>query len=238
MRRSHFTIPFSGFFLCLTLISGCSQKFQDVNDTAKLALLGDDDTVLSTSKIEQLPYASMYARIGDGPQAFMVLAFAEHNSVQNTQPSSLEISQTIQLKWLSADKGLIVTQAGRIIKTASLSEGNLIAINSKTTDPLALGLHKSSTPKYWTRTIDWQPGYHFGYTLRSTFSNGIEQIVMVNQKPTKSLYYTESVNVPSIEQSYQNEFWVDPQTGAVLKSRQKLAPNLPVVEFSILKPFS
>ena len=81
MRRSHFTIPFGGIFLCLTLLTGCSQKFQDVNDTAKLALFGDDDTQLSAQAINQLPYASMYARIGDGPQAFMVLAFAEQDIV-------------------------------------------------------------------------------------------------------------------------------------------------------------
>ncbi|MGR5154528.1 YjbF family lipoprotein [Photobacterium swingsii] len=237
MRRSHFTIPFGGIFLCLTLLTGCSQKFQDVNDTAKLALFGDDDTQLTAQAINQLPYASIYARIGDGPQAFMVLAFAEQDIIVSAQNSPNGRTAT-QLKWLSADRGLIVTQAGRITKTGSLSQGNLVATTSATMDPLALGLHQDSTPKTWTRTLDWQPGYHFGYTVNSTFSNGSEQVIVVNEHSVQSLYFTEEVNVPSLEQSYQNEFWLNPKTGAVIKSRQQLAPGLPVVEFSILKPFS
>ena len=237
MRRSHFTIPFGGIFLCLTLLTGCSQKFQDVNDTAKLALFGDDDTQLSTQAINQLPYASMYARIGNGPQAFMVLAFAEQDIVSSSQTSANQPNAPL-LKWLSADRGLLVTQAGRITKTLSLAQGNLVATSSTTIDPLALGLHRASTPKTWTRTLDWQSGYHFGYTVNSIFSNGYEQEIIINEQPIKSLYFTEDVNVPSLDQGYQNEFWLNPVTGAVIKSRQQLAPGLPVVEFSILKPFS
>ncbi|KMV28503.1 lipoprotein YmcC precursor [Photobacterium swingsii] len=237
MRRSHFTIPFGGIFLCLTLLTGCSQKFQDVNDTAKLALFGDDDTQLTAQAINQLPYASMYARIGDGPQAFMVLAFAEQDIILSAQDSTNDRTAP-QLKWLSADRGLIVTQAGRITKTASLTQGNLVATTSTTIDPLALGLHQALTPKTWTRTLDWQPGYHFGYTVNSTFSNGSEQVIVINDQPVKSLYFTEEVNVPSLGKSYQNEFWLNPKNGTVIKSRQQLAPGLPVVEFSILKPFS
>lgn len=237
MRRSHFTIPFGGIFLCLTLLTGCSQKFQDVNDTAKLALFGDDDTQLTAQAINQLPYASMYVRIGDGPQAFMVLAFAEQEIIVSAQNTANDSTAPL-LKWLSADRGLIVTQAGRITKTTSLAQGNLVATTSATMDPLALGLHQASTPKTWTRTLDWQPGYHFGYTVSSTFSNGSEQVIVINEQPIKSLYFTEEVNVPSLGQGYQNEFWLSPKTGAVIKSRQQLAPGLPVVEFSILKPFS
>lgn len=229
---------FSLFPLILTVavLTGCTQKFNDVNDTIKLALLGEPDTNVSQQKIQELPYASIYARVYDGPQAFMVLALAEPKvSLDRHQTLT---PQTFQLKWMSSDKGMLVTENGRLVKTLNLPQGNLIETFSSQPDPLALGLHRPSTPTTWHRSIDWQPGYHYGYTLSSEFTRQKDAVITLGNTPIEALHFSETVTVASLDVIYQNEFWLHPQTGKVLKSRQKIAPSLPYVEITLLKPYS
>lgn len=220
--------------VCLSL-SGCSQRISALNDTIKLALLGNEDVVLTPEQVSANPYASIYVKIEDTAQAFVVLAFAESkislSSVKNA-PEALE------LKWLSADKGMLVTVNGRLVKTHNLLMGNLAAVESDTPDPLLLGLHLSSTPKTWTRTLDWQPGYHYGYQAKSEFKLISDENILINGTPTQALHFSESVSVDALNIQYQNEFWLDPQTGSVIKSHQKIAPNLPFIDITLLKPFA
>lgn len=228
--------------LCLSLvivsalITGCSQKFNDVNDTIKVALFGEADIRLDQDDVNSLPYASIYAKVSDGPQAFMVLALAEPKARLTKHQATPQ--QTIQLKWMSSDNGMLVTENGRLVKTLNLPQGNLIETTSSQPDPLVLGLHLPSTPTTWQRMIDWQPGYHFGYTLQSEFTRQKDAVIIVNEKPIEALYFTETVTVSSLNTEYQNDFWLHPQTGKVLKSRQKIAPSLPYVEITLLKPYS
>lgn len=220
------------------LLSGCSQKFQNVSDTFRLAVRGDDDTVKSSAWIEQLPYASMYARIGDGPQAFMVLALAEPATVLASPktPTHSE-APAMQLKWLAADKGMLVTEHGRLVKTLNLPLGNLVQVTAATPDPLALGLQLPTTPTTWTRRIDWQPGYHFGYQLTSRFEDKGLVTITINTIAQSARYFVETVNVPSLDLQFDNAFWIDPASGQVLKSRQLIAPGLPEVETQLLKAY-
>ncbi|MEJ2767030.1 YjbF family lipoprotein [Photobacterium sp. MCCC 1A19761] len=233
MRPSRPPQIYGVLFLLTLLVSGCSQKFNNVNDTLRLALLGETDIHKSHLEIQSLPYASMYARLGDGPQAFMVLALAEPKFGSNPDQQ-----QSVQLKWLSNDQGMLVTEHGRLIKTLNLPTGNLLMTQSTTTDPLALGLHLAKTPKRWQRRINWQPGYHFGYQLHSKFSNRGTAVILINESPVETLHFTEHVTVESLALNFDNDFWLHPQTGTVLKSRQKLAPGLPYIEMTLLKPFS
>ncbi|EAS44623.1 YjbF family lipoprotein [Photobacterium profundum] len=215
-------------------ITGCSQKFNDVNDTLSVALFGDDDTELASDDVERLPYASLYAQVDDGPQAFMVLALAE--SALSLTPESP--NTRTQLKWVSSDKGMLVTESGRLIKSMNLPQGNLIDTYSSQPDPLTLGLQRASTPMYWQRTIDWQPGYHFGYQLTSRFLRQDNAVIMINERPIETWHFIESVTIDALDTHYQNQFWIDGKTGKVLKSQQTLAPGLPVINMTLLKPYS
>ncbi|MDX1303646.1 YjbF family lipoprotein [Photobacterium sp.] len=236
MRLKKKTITLLSSLLLAMGLTGCSQKFNDVNDTVKLALLGEKDIQLSAYDVEQLPYASIYAQIDNGPLAFMVLAFAESKHIIDIP--SADYRSDVQLKWLSADRGMLVTEHGRVVKTHNLPQGNIVASHSNQPDPLALGLHLNSTPTSWQHTLDWQPGYHFGYQLNSQFEQQGAAVIMIKEKPVEVLHYIERVSVSSLGLSYDNDFWVHPYTGKVLKSRQKMAPDLPYVDITLLKPYS
>ncbi|MFB9936334.1 YjbF family lipoprotein [Photobacterium aphoticum] len=229
------------------MLTGCSQKFNDVNDTMQLALFGNADVTLSQDDINNLPYASLYASIDNGPQAFMVLALAEstpvwgkaaYQNATSVSTTSTNSTSPIVLKWLSSDKGMLQTQSGRLVKTLNLPLGNLVSLHSSETDPLQLGLHLAGTPRSWQRQLDWQPGFHSGYQAISHFYQQDNQIILVNQQPVETLHFTEEVSVPALDVTYTNTFWLRPDNGQVVKSRQKLAPDLSYVEMTILKPFS
>ncbi|MDV5172143.1 YjbF family lipoprotein [Photobacterium rosenbergii] len=230
--------------LLLLTLTGCSQKFNDVNNTVNLAFFGDKDVSLSTEEINKLPYASMYARVDDGPQAFMVLAFAEDRAtlgltdVAGFSASSSPKPQRTQLKWVSADKGMLITENGRIVKTLNLPSGNLVSSHSKQTDPLALGLHLATTPTHWQHAIDWQPGYHLGYPVNSEFTFIADEILDINGTTQPTKHYIERIFIPTLDIEFDNHWWIDPSNGAVIKSKQKLAPNLPYIELILLKPFA
>lgn len=216
-------------------VTGCSQRISALNDTIKLAFIGEDDVKLTTEQVKANPYASIYAKIGDTPQAFVVLAFAEPKAtLSHIRPAP----DTTELKWLSADNGMLVTVNGRLVKTHNLLDGNLAAVESRDPDPILLGLHVSSTPKTWTRTIDWQPGYHYGYKVSSQFNFIAEENILINDTPTQLLHYSEAVSVEGLNIQYQNDFWLRSDNGHVVKSRQKIAPNLPFIDITLLKPFA
>ena len=212
----------------LLLLSSCSQKIKNINQTISFAFLGTTDIDKSSNYINELPYASIYARIGDNSQLFMVLAFAEKNHITNL----------LQMKWVSNDRGMLITENGRLVKTINLPNGNLLNIHSDEPDPLSLGLHLNQTPKNWSRKIDWLPGYHIGYQLDSTFKFDNSQKIKVNGTLISTLMFIETVTVKEIHYQYKNTFWINPHSGKVIKSQQYIAPSLPLIEITILKPFS
>ncbi|KJF92730.1 lipoprotein YmcC precursor [Photobacterium angustum] len=218
-------------FNIVFIATGCSQKISNVKDTVELAIYGTPDITKSRYEIAQIPYASTYAKIGDHNQIFMILALAEP-VLDNTKSSAT------QLKWLSSDNGMIVTEHGRIVKTVNLPDGNLVNTYSEKPDPLSLGLQLSSTPTHWQRTIDWQPGYHSGYTLNSVFTYKKPETLYVNGKYHATLKFIETVQVKELNTSYLNMFWIEQTTGNVVKSRQIIAPSLPSIELTPLKPFA
>lgn len=215
------------YFAIIILLSGCTQKIKNINKTISFAVLGEADINKSPDYITELPYASIYARIGKNPQLFMVLAFAEKNHITNL----------LQLKWVSNDRGMLITEYGRLVKTINLPEGDLLEVNSDHPDPLSLGLHLDKTPKIWSRKIDWQPGYHIGYQLNSMFEFDTLQKININGTLTSSLKFIETVTVKEINYQYKNIFWIHPHSGIVIKSQQYVAPSLPLIEITILKPF-
>ncbi|WP_158174555.1 YjbF family lipoprotein [Grimontia hollisae] len=217
----------------VSLLSGCSQKYQDVQDTLSLALFGYDDVTLPPEQVIDLPYASLYATVEGSAQAFLVLAYAEKTF--STNPA---LSGTHRLKWLSANNEMLVTESGRLVKTVNLLGGNLTASYGDEADPLALGLLNASTPRTWARQVDWQPGNYSGVTLNAVFEPRGLQTIMVNEKPVEALLFIESVSAAELGVQFENAFWISPSSGRVIASRQTPAPGLADIEITVLKPFA
>ncbi len=219
------TFPIQKQFLLifiLSLLTGCSQKAAITGETIQQALWGTDDINLDRQHISDLPYASSYVKINNSARIFMVLAFAEEN------PHSGDM----QLKWMSADNAMIVTENGRVIKTLNLPQHNLSAVTPR------FGLFNfSSSQKQWRAIYDWQPDYNYDHTaLINSYQNGQQWVRSTLWKKRLNVWQ-EDIKFVGSSQHMQNVFWADDQ-GQVLKSQQWLIPNQLYIEQEILKPYS
>lgn len=212
---------FTVILFVIAVISGCSQKYTDINATLKEALYGGENVIFDKDEIETLPYASMKVRINDGPYILMVLAFAD----------STPNSDTIALKWMSADGAMIIMEHGRIIKTLNLYSENLVDVSIETAKE-----NPNSASSHFTAIYDWQPDYTFN------------QVVSVTSEPqntalTSSLIWEkeltlihESLTFSNRDIDVDNYYWLDADKN-VLKSSQWLIPNKLHIEYEILKPY-
>ncbi|MFJ5386429.1 YjbF family lipoprotein [Pectobacterium sp. CHL-2024] len=203
------------------LLTGCSQNMEQVGKTFKLAFLGQDDTHVTAKQVANTPYASAYLKVGKAPQAFVVLAFAEQN----------------QLKWIGADKNIVATQHGRLVKTQGFGE-DITYVDNLQQDPLTLGLLKTSTPITWQSRVEWAQVFRGGYDTRSVFQARGKEIVKILDTSRELLRFDEQVTVPALNESYTNSYWLDPANGSVVQSQQYMGPGMALVTFTVLKPYA
>lgn len=203
----------------LSSIFGCTQKFNDVSATVQEAYGNYIDVELTPEEIEAVPYASAYLKIGNQKQVFVVLAFAEQNP----------LTGNTQLKWVSADKAMVVTENGHIVKTIGLQTTNLAGIYGN--------VPAYSTPSVqYSLSYDWADKYRYGFPAKVERSRRGEENVVTPISSTVTDVYAEVVTFTSLEKSVENQYWVNGK-GEVVKTRQHLGPNMVPVELTILKRY-
>lgn len=213
--------------LGLLLLSGCSATSSDTYATLRYALLGVDDVEVTSEKVRELPYASAYLRVGNNPQALVVLAFADPDG---------------SLSWVSSDNKLFVTKSGRLSKTVGL-ENDLYLVASPWPDPLQkiakgpddvlnLGVMR------WQYNAEWEKDYVSGYNMQAQFISAVPEKLLILDKSHDVVLIDELIRVGQGQNSWHNYYWFEPGTGRILKSQQQLGPGLPVIEMTILKPYA
>ncbi|RCW24325.1 MULTISPECIES: YjbF family lipoprotein [unclassified Vibrio] len=204
------------------LLFGCTQKFNDVSATVQEAYGNYIDVEMTPEEINAVPYASAYLKLGSQKQVFVVLAFAERNPLNGK----------IQLKWVSADKAMIVTENGHIVKTIGLQNGDLAGVYGDVPD-----FSSDSASMSYTLSYDWAKQYRYGFPANvNRFYAGKETLTTSISSAMTSIY-KEVVEFSSLSQTVENYYWVDEQ-GQVVKTLQHLGPNMIPVELTILKGYS
>ncbi|EGQ8490165.1 YjbF family lipoprotein [Vibrio alginolyticus] len=204
----------------LSLTFGCTQKFNDVSATVQEAYGNYIDVELTPEEIEAVPYASAYLKIGTQKQVFVVLAFAEQNP----------LTGNTQLKWVSADKAMVVTENGHIVKTIGLQTTNLAGIYGN------VPAYSAPSVQY-SLSYDWADKYRYGFPAKVQRSRQGKETVITPISSTSTDVYTEVVSFTSLEKTVENQYWVNGK-GEVVKTRQHLGPNMVPVELTILKGYS
>ncbi|WP_045482914.1 YjbF family lipoprotein [Vibrio owensii] len=208
------------FLPVLSLTFGCTQKFNDVSATVQEAYGNYIDVELTPEEIEAVPYASAYLKIGSQKQVFVVLAFAEQNP----------LTGNTQLKWVSADKAMVVTENGHIVKTIGLQTTNLAGIYGN------VPAYSAPSVQY-SLSYDWADKYRYGFPAKVQRTRQGKETVITPISSTVTDVYTEVVTFTSLEKSVENQYWVNGK-GEVVKTRQHLGPNMVPVELTILKGYS
>ncbi|MGU5889744.1 YjbF family lipoprotein [Aeromonas hydrophila] len=213
--------------LGLLLLSGCSATSSDTYATFHYALFRGGDVQVTTEKVRELPYASAYLRVGDNPQALVVLAFADPDG---------------SLSWVSSDNKLFVTKAGRLYKTVGLGN-DLYLVSSSWPDPLQKMADSpddvlNPDAMHWQYNAEWERNYVSGYKMQAKFISAVPEKLLILDKSHDVMLIDELVNFGQGQNSWHNFYWFERSTGRILKSQQQLGPDLPVIEMTILKPYA
>jgi hypothetical protein len=140
-----------------------------------------------------------------------------------------------ELHWVSADRGLVATRHGRLVRTVGFPS-DLKLTRDLTPDPVASGLHRLDSEARHVRLVDIQPGDRFQVPVHSTLHVvGQEEIEILDLR-FSTVRVTESNTAGALDWRFRNEFWADTETGLVWRSIQHFAPALPPLEIEVLKP--
>ncbi len=149
----------------------------------------------------------------------------------------LATSEQGQQKWVTADKNMVVTQNGRVVKTIGFNE-DIVYVSNVSRDPLFQGLLKSDTPKKWHYKTVWSQVFKGGYEQFSEFESKGYETVTVLEKSRQLHRFDEKVTVPALNKTYTNNYWLNPENGMVIKANQHIGPDLALIQFTILKPYA
>ncbi|MDE2135350.1 MAG: YjbF family lipoprotein [Alphaproteobacteria bacterium] len=162
-----------------------------------------------------VPYASMGVRLGDSPEAMIILAGDAGG----------------QRLWTSAAGVAIMTNDGRIVRTSGF-EHNLGGYESRVGAPGENGV----------QVVRWQADFTDLnlYSVLITCRDrpvGDETIVILG-KSIRTRHVVESCasDASRLDWSFENTYWTDPVSGLVWRSIQHVHPQLDAIETEILRP--
>jgi hypothetical protein len=204
------------------LLGGCitSPAVNNAFDVAKVQIFGHPDLPLRRSTVAKLPYASMTARVGKGPQALLLQARSDGD----------------EQHWISGlDRSVLALRGGRVVKTFGFPK-NLKNTRADKIDPVDRLLHKLEGTVRHTRYIDLDLGAHFGLVIESVFESLGPRKVRIVELDFDTILVREQNTARTLNWHFENLYWVDPADGFVWKSRQVIARSFPPVHFEILKP--
>lgn len=154
-----------------------------------------------------------------GGEAILILARAEHG----------------QLGWYGSGHDIVYTRDGLVVKTVGLPQ-NLDGSAFPAENPFRKGLQHLRTPLEYTRRMDWSPGYRYGVIVNARLEpKGLEDVDILGT--VRSLRRVdEALSAPGLGIHMTNRYWIDPADGFIWKSRQYVAPGVPL-ELIQLQPY-
>ena len=183
------------------------------------AFSGGDETPITRNRINKIPYATMSAKVGDGPRALIVLGRADG----------------FNLHWFAADRTVMVTRHGRLVRTAGLPF-NLKGTRLLGDEPLTtMGRRREGVPPY-KREIDLAPPNRYGVIIDATVEELGPETIEISELSFETVAYRESCRARDMDWKFTNFYWVSPSNGLLWKSLQHAHPEIPAIELQLLKP--
>lgn len=192
----------------LSFLSACSNPLRTHYVNIQLAILLNQDAEFSIEEVRKSPVDVALIKSADRPVAVIAKAFNELGSE----------------KWISEDKAMLIIKDHRVQRTVGFKNDQL-AIFSSENDPL--GNIASVANKSWYWEVDWSVG-EYGYPVNSTFSVMTESVnIMGNSFNTLHIVEEASYDKANgwvVDKDWANHYWIDVESGLLLKTSQKAAP--------------
>lgn len=173
----------------------------------------------TTRDVERVPFATLGVRFGSAPEAMVTLAAIETDR---------------RLVWISADRRMLVTRGGRVLRLIGLVDDVAIRPDDGA-DPLLHGLVGRTGPlaARWTVAYPKRQIFDIPVTAEMTLAGRTEVKTLYETLPATR--WVERARARVAGWTFENEYWVT-SDGRIRKSRQYLSPELPPIDLIVLRP--
>ncbi|WP_236685842.1 YjbF family lipoprotein [Pseudoxanthomonas suwonensis] len=199
--------------LAAAVLGGCSNTTLDiVRDVAgSRADIAPDAEAIAAS-----PYARIQVK-GAGVSAVMVLGNDDDG----------------RLSWYSDRRHVVFLRDGLLVGSAGLGR-DVDGIHVEGDNPFLDLARLDGQPVAVARRYDWREGYRYGVPVTGLLQRRGTQAVEILGTTRTLVHFEETLRGPGVDA--RNEYWADPDTGFIWKSRQLLAPGVSL-EIVQLKPY-
>jgi hypothetical protein len=196
--------------LSLLLLASCSTD-SDVVQAGNLlwrAVAGSNEKI-PRERAAAVPYATMGLELGPNPQALLILG-------QRRDEES---------DWFAGDQLFVATRRGRVIRTAGLPY-----------DLGGVGTLPAAGDTLPIFTFDFPDLSIFGAPAQCARRDAGGENVEILGASIATRRIVEHCEVPALKWKFDNEYWEDPATGYVWRSRQYIHPKSPPIVLEVLRP--
>ena len=158
------------------------------------------------------------------------VAAVHYAQIKVTTPSSEGVMAKLRQQgdlqfWVASGKQVLLMRDGLVVRSIGL-QPSLDGTRFDGESPFKRGLQHVVDGETSTRWIDIYEGEQVGLMVKSRFTRkGLETVTIVDQRYVAQRI-DEEFEIPALGFSATNRFWVRPDDGLVLQSRQYLTPEL------------
>jgi hypothetical protein len=206
--RSRFAIGGLGL-LAAVLLAGCAAgPVQIYQDVLREAFSTPPDAEVSDAMLANTTFAYSHARIGDGPQMVLVLAYREFG----------------EDKWVTAGGQMVVLRGDRIVRTVGLRT-DLAGVSATAPDPVGRTTPRELLTSQWEAVLDWAGQAGAGYRMHTRYrDHGLEAVELRSGDSRELHLVEERVRLEPGDIRYSNWFALD-ESGRVVRSQQQVHPD-------------
>ncbi len=203
-------------------LAGCGSEsgsalhdYKKILDSAFAGSLGKNRVTLEQAAA--IPYASMGWRLNGGNEAILVLATDNGHE---------------QL-WTSAAHVVLTTQDGRLKRTVGLPH-DMTGLVPKSSGEAMAPAKALQGPFSQEFVADFAGFYNVSLSCRAT-SKGMRMIEILG-KALKAIRVEEDCHSTTLNWSFVNIYWIDPEKMLVWRSHQHVHPGGDEVDTEVLRP--
>ncbi|MBL4833206.1 MAG: YjbF family lipoprotein [Pseudomonas sp.] len=202
--------------LAAILLPGCNSLMNNSYETIKLAISGPEPLV-TAEYVHQLNRPALVVRLAQS-EALLVRAAETRGAAE----------------WHGV-KQMLVTHNGRVIQGAGLPEASNLIAPLAPDDPFDGDLRNIGQGEI-VRLVDYPDRYLTGVPQIATYELGRLETVVVMGEELRLQRLDEHISMPTIDFATTNAYWFDPASGRVISSIQQLAPSLPPMSLTEVRP--
>ena len=191
-------------------LSACNPLMQGSLDTFGASLRGPASLEVTQAQVDALPYYQIQVTTEYGA-AVMAL---------------VRVQGKLQY-WRANSNQILLMEEGVIVRTFGFPN-DLLGTRLMADSPFSQGLQHVADGQPSERWIDLDSNTQFDVALRGTFHPAGIETVRILERDYPLLRIDESLKSPIAGMSSTNHYWVDPQDGFVVQSRQQVTPDLSV----------